>query len=318
MHDLVVQMLLRPAPGAHMAWNEQICTGRKPYMICPAPAYDRHHAICEMYGIRMLPVDLLDDGPDMDDVEKLVSSYNVVGMWCIPKYSNPSGTTYSPEVCRRLSVLRGALGFRLIWDLAYQVHDLTDVSDEVPNMLELCRAAGDEDKVLYIGSTSKITHASAGVAILGASVRNLEWFKQGLTVQNIGPDKINQLHHVRFLKSLSGIRAHMRKHREIIRPKFDVVDEVLTRELGNRGIATWNKPRGGYFVSMQVKAGCAQRVVELAADIGVKLTPAGAAFPHGNDPRDSHIRLAPTFPPFDEVRTAMEVVALCVQIAAAE
>ncbi len=303
MHDLVVQTLLH---------TPKI----RPAMICPVPGYDRHHAICEKYRIKMLPVPLTNEGPDMGAVEKILMEEPVMGIWCVPKYSNPSGITYSGKVCRQLATLKARRDFRIFWDLAYQVHDLTETPDELPNMFNLCGEARNEDRVFIIGSTSKITFASAGLAILAASKKNLEWFRQGLSVQTIGPDKLNQLRHVRFLKDMKGIRSLMAQNRRILKPKFDAVDEILTRELGGKGIASWNKPRGGYFVSLQVKRGCAKKVVALATDIGIKLTPAGAAFPHDKDPDDSHIRIAPTFPPLEEVRQAMEIVALCIQIAA--
>ena len=309
MHDLVVQMVLRPITDT---------LGENPTMICPVPGYDRHHAICEKYGIKMLTVQMKEDGPDMDVVQKLIEDNNIIGMWCIPKYSNPSGITYSHEVCRKLARLKAGKGFRLFWDLAYQVHDLEEVGDVLPNMFELCREAGNEDRVFLIGSTSKITFAGAGVAMLGASIRNLDWFGESLATQTIGPDKLNQLRHVRLLKDMEGIRQLMARHRRIIKPKFDAVGEILTRRLGGSGIAWWNKPRGGYFVSLYVEPGCAKLVVKLAAEIGVKLTPAGSAFPYDDDPNDSHIRIAPTYPPLDEVRQAMEAVAVCVQIAAEE
>lgn len=316
MHDLVVQGMLRALPGG-TNWNTACAFGKPPIMLCPVPGYDRHHAIDERYGIDMTPIPMTDEGPDMDLVEKWAKDPFVVGMWCTPKYSNPSGITYSADVCRRLASLEARnTSFRIFWDLAYQVHDLGETTDELPNMLELCRSYGNADRVFMIGSTSKITFAGGGIAVLAASERNLNWFKEGLSVQTIGHDKLNQLRHVKFLQSMDGIRILMARHREILKPKFDAVDEVLTEEIGGRNIASWNKPRGGYFVNLKVRSGCAKRVVELAGSLGVKLTPAGAAFPGGNDPDDSHIRIAPTYPSIEEVKRAMRVVGLCIQIAA--
>ena len=312
MHDLVVQMLLRQLGGSSVR-------GTAPTMLSPVPGYDRHFAICEQYGIKLVPVRMNESGPDLAQVRELLqSSDSIVGMWCTPKYSNPTGITYSPDVCRELAQMTAPSGFRIFWDLAYQVHDLEDVGDELPNFFDMCRESGQEDRVFVIGSTSKMTFAGAGLAVLGASSRNLGWYRRSLAVQTIGPDKLTQLRHVRFLKSLQGIRAHMLRHRSIIKPKFDIVEEVLGRELIRGVHATWNRPRGGYFVSLYVQKGHAKRVVELAGQLGVKLTPAGAAFPGGIDPDDSHIRIAPTFPPLLEVRQAMEVVALCVRLSAEE
>jgi len=328
MHDLVVQMLMRPVPGEVRRWDAYHNLRNQPVMLCPTPGYDRHHAICEHYGIRMLPVPMKDGALDIDLVESLVQTErNVFGIWCVPKYSNPTGITYSLEVCERLANMEAPPGFRIFWDNAYAVHDLTEQSDELPNLFELCcRAKGSgrqehrekEDRLFVIGSTSKITFASAGLAMLAASERNLAWFRQSLSVQTIGHDKLNQLWHVAFLKDMAGIRAHMAKHRAILKPKFDRVDEVLKRELSEFNFVRWNRPKGGYFVNLFVPKGRAKRVVELAGLLGVKLTPAGAAFPYGKDPDDSHIRIAPTFPPLSEVQKAMEVVALCIIIATYE
>ncbi len=319
MHDVIVQAILRPHPSWSIAWSNvffRVSENLKPIILCVVPGYDRHYAICERYGITMLMVTMNEDGPDMDRVVELLKEYpNIVGIWCIPKYSNPTGITYSERVARRLAYLKAEL--LIFWDLAYAVHDLRETSDEVPNILALCKEAHHENRVFIFGSTSKITFPGAGVAMLAASKENLEWFKEGLAVQTIGPDKLNQWRHVRFLRDMDGIREHMARHRAILRPKFDTVDEIFRKHLGGRNIATWTKPRGGYFVSLQVPKGCAKRVVGLAGELGVKLTPAGAAFPYGNDPDDSHIRIAPTYPPLEDVRQAMEVVALCVKLAAA-
>ena len=317
MHDVFVQALLRPHPEIKGSWNDLRSLGLKPKMLCPVPGYDRHHAICAHFDIEMLPVPMRDDGPDVRMIVELLKGRpDIIGMWCIPKYSNPTGITYSEKVARVLAYLRADI--LIFWDLAYAAHDLRETPDEVPNILELCKEAHHEDRVFIFGSTSKITFAGAGISMLAASEKNIAWFKESLAVQTIGPDKLNQLRHVRFLKDMDGVRALMAKHRAIIRPKFETVNEVFRQQLGGRGIAQWSNPRGGYFISLYVQHGCAKRVVTLAAELGVKLTPAGAAFPYGNDPEDSHIRIAPTFPPLAEVRQAAEVVALCVQIAAEE
>lgn len=324
MSDLVTQMLMRQVPGEIRRWDPYHNLRNRPIMICPVPGYDRHYAICKHLGIETVSVPLHADGPDMDAVEKIIRrERNVFGIWCTPKYSNPTGCTYSAEVCERLASLEAPAGFRIFWDNAYAVHDLTEQGDELPNMLELCCKTKQvrrekENRVFVIGSTSKVTFASSGLAMLASSKGNLDWYRESLAVQTIGPDKLNQLRHIRFLKDMNGVRAHMARHRKILRPKFDAVDEILSRELRGSNAATWNKPRGGYFVSLQVRPGYAKRVVALASDVGVKLTPAGAAFPNGVDPEDSHIRIAPTFPPLAEVRQAMEIVSLCIRIATGE
>lgn len=320
MHDIVAQAMMRPLPGVSYSWGEGISFGVRPKMLCPVPGYDRHFAINERFGIEMIPIPMTDTGPDMRAVVSALRDNKwVVGMWCTPKYSNPTGVTYSEKTCRHLARLpRKYSDLRIIWDLAYNAHDLTETPDELPNMLELCREAGHEDRVFVVGSTSKMTFAGSGLAMLAASKANIAWFKQGLSVRTIGPDKLNQLRHVHFLRDLEGIRAHMAKHRAILVSKFAAVDEILTRELAGTQLARWSEPHGGYFVSLWVTQGSAKRVVQLAADVGVKLTPAGAAFPYGKDPEDSHIRIAPTYPALADVRQAMEVLTLCIKLAAAE
>lgn len=264
MHDLVVQMLMRNTPGEIRWWDPHHNVRNRPIMLCPVPGYDRHFSICERYGIEMLPIPLNADGPDMDAVEEVLrgpKKWYVFGMWCTPKYSNPTGITYSQAVCERLAKMETWPGFRIFWDLAYNMHDLTDRGDELPNMLELCRTARvapdqptHANRVFVIGSTSKITFAGAGLAMLATSEENLAWYRECLGVQMIGPDKLNQLRHVRFLKNVDGIRAHMRRHRSIIAPKFRIVNEILERELGGKELAQWNEPRGRILCQFADKA----------------------------------------------------------------
>ncbi|HTR18365.1 MAG TPA: aminotransferase class I/II-fold pyridoxal phosphate-dependent enzyme [Candidatus Paceibacterota bacterium] len=319
MHDLVVQMLMRQLPDEERKWDPHHEIRYRPVMLCPVPGYDRHFSICERYGIEMVSIPLTDQGPDMDAVESVLGGpkgHRVFGMWCTPKYSNPSGITYSRDVCQQLASMKTAPGFRIFWDLAYNVHDLEEPGDELANFFELCRAVGNEDRPFIIGSTSKITFAGAGLAMLAASPRNLAWFRESLFVRTIGADKLNQLRHVEFLYSMKGIRDHMRKQAAIIKPKFDAMCEVFDRELGGRDIASWQKPRGGYFVALKVKKGCAKKTVSLAGELGVKMTPAGNTHPYGKDPNDEWFRCSPTFPPLEEVRLGAEVPAVCLRIAA--
>ncbi|MEO7033330.1 MAG: aminotransferase class I/II-fold pyridoxal phosphate-dependent enzyme [Polyangiaceae bacterium] len=312
MHDTVVRALLHGVPGSKEPWSRG-----KVKFICPAPGYDRHFAICEHHGIEMLTVALNDDGPDMAEVERLVASDDAIkGMWCVPKYSNPTGTTYSDAVVKRLAGMKtAAADFRLFWDNAYAVHDLYAQGDKLANILSACAEAGNPDRAIVFGSTSKISFAGAGVAALASSPANIADVKKHSAIQTIGPDKINQLRHVRFFKDFAGVVAHMQKHAELLRPKFEAVVSAFESELGGKGVATWTKPHGGYFVSLDTLDGCAAEVVRLAEAAGVKLTAAGATFPHGKDPRDRNIRIAPSMPPLAQVKTAMEVVTVCVLLA---
>lgn len=308
------------------AWTRGIL-GQAPWgglkavkFLCPSPGYDRHFAVCEYFGIQMIPVEMKDDGPDMDAVRALAESDPAVkGIWCVPKYSNPQGITYSDEVVRRFAALNpAARDFRIFWDNAYCVHHLTDTPDRLLNILDACRAAGKEDMVYLFGSTSKITFPGSGVAMMAASRRNIDDTKKLLAFQTIGPDKLNQLRHVRFFKNMDGIRAHMAKHAAILRPKFDAVLDRLDAEFSASGLLSWHRPNGGYFISVDTLDGCARRTVQLCAGAGVKLTPAGATFPYGLDPRDRNIRIAPTFPPVEELKAAIELFCLCVRIASVE
>ena len=320
MHDTVVQALLKSLPGAAEPWRSQPSVK----FLCPSPGYDRHFAICQHFGIEMIPVEMGADGPDMDRVEELAAADAAVkGIWCVPKYSNPTGATYSDAVVERLARMRtAAADFRIFWDNAYAVHHLGGAPDRLANMLEACRVAGQPDRPLIFGSTSKVSFAGAGVAMVAASEANVSFLKAGMSIQTIGPDKLNQLRHVRFFRDMAGIHAHMQKHAEILKPKFDAVHETLERELGGTNLAsslaTWSRPRGGYFVSLDTRDGFAKRVVGLAAEAGVKLTAAGATFPYGKDPRDRNIRIAPSLPSLEEIRQAMELVAVSIQVAAEE
>jgi DNA-binding transcriptional MocR family regulator len=314
MHDAVVRALLHGVPDGDGPWSKS-----KIKFLCPAPGYDRHFAICQHHGIEMITVDLDANGPDMATVEKLVAGdASIKGMWCVPKYSNPTGETYSAETVRRLAAMRAAApDFRLFWDNAYAVHDLEATSDPLVEILAACAKAGNQNRPLEFASTSKISFANAGVAALVTSAANVADAKKHLAIQTIGPDKVNQLRHVRFFKDAAGIKQHMQKHAALLRPKFEAVTRVFERELGGSGLATWTKPRGGYFVSLDTLDGCASEVVKLADEAGVKLTPAGATFPLGKDPRNRNIRIAPSLPPASQVETAMAVVTLCVQLASA-
>ncbi len=320
MYDTLSGAVLFGMPGGEAPWKDFGKDGAPVKFLCPVPGYDRHFTICERLGMEMINIDMIEDGPDMDAVEAAVmDDASVKGMWCVPKYSNPSGATYSDAVVDRLASMPVAAGdFRVIWDNAYAAHHLGGGPATVKNLLHACKDAGNPDRVLMFGSTSKISLAGAGVAMMAGSLTNIDDAKGKMFVSTIGPDKINQLRHVRFFGDLDGIAAHMDKHAAIIGPKFAAVDEILERRLGGKGIATWTKPEGGYFISVDVLDGCAAEVVRLAGAAGVKLTSAGATFPFGNDPDDSNIRLAPTMPSVDEIHGAMEVFCTCVELAAAD
>lgn len=301
--------------GGCLPW----CRQEKVKFLCPAPGYDRHFAITEYFGIEMIPVPMLRTGPDMDIIEALVKDRAVKGCWCVPKYSNPTGITYSDETVRRFAALKpAAKDFRIIWDNAYCVHDLTDTPDTLLNLYEECLKQGTEDQVFIFASTSKISFPGAGVSALAASVRNIEDVRKRLSVQTIGPDKLNQLRHILFLHDINGVKELMQGHRAILEPKFRIVHQALERELGTLGIAKWSSPNGGYFVNLDVMNGCAKRVVQLCKDAGVVLTDAGATFPYGADPNDSNIRIAPSFPPEEELTLAMQLLCICVKLAASE
>jgi DNA-binding transcriptional MocR family regulator len=316
MHDAIVHSMLSPLPGGERRWVDEPAVA----FLCPVPGYDRHFALCERFGIEMIPVPMTADGPDVDVVEELVSTDpRIKGIWCVPKYSNPDGVTYSDETVRRLaSMPTAAPDFRIFWDNAYAVHHLTDTEVEVADVLALAAEHGNPDRPFVFGSTSKITFAGGGVSFFGSSPANLKWLLALVAKRTIGPDKLNQLRHVQLLKDAGGLRDHMRAHRALLKPKFDAVDRILTERLGGTGLATWSKPQGGYFVSLDVPAGCARRVVSLAKDAGIALTPAGATFPYGKDPEDRNIRIAPTFATLADVEGAIEGLAVCVRLAATE
>ena len=297
--------------------NTPWCKLDKVKFLCPVPGYDRHFAITESFGIELINIPLHDDGPDMDMVEQYVNNDETVkGIWCVPLYSNPSGQSYSDEVVKRFAHLKpAAKDFRIFWDNAYCVHHLDpDHPDHVLDILSECEKAGNPDMVYKFGSTAKVTFPGAGISAIAASKANLEDMKKQMNVQMISHDKINQLRHVRFFKDLDGIKAHMRKQAEILRPRFEAVDEILTRELGGLEIGTWTKPHGGYFVSFDSLDGCAKAIVAKCKDAGVVMTGAGATYPYGKDPHDSNIRIAPSFPSLDELKMAAEIFCVCVKL----
>ena len=315
MHDTIVYALLKGVPGGAAPWSAAPVT-----FLCPAPGYDRHFAICEQFGIKMIAVPMTGHGPDMDVVEKLVASdASIKGMWCVPKYSNPTGETYSDATVERLARMQtAAADFRLFWDNAYGVHHLTDQHHEVANILEATAAAGNPDRAFVYASTSKITFAGAGLALFGSSKANVAWLSKNMGIRSIGPDKPNQLRHVHFIQDQAGLAKLMRGHAALINPKMHAVLDVFEALLAGRGVATWTKPQGGYFISLDVRDGSAKRVVQLAEEAGVAMVPAGNTFPNGNDPRNANIRVAPTFPPLDAVKLAAEGIALATLVGVSE
>ncbi|WDT92009.1 aminotransferase class I/II-fold pyridoxal phosphate-dependent enzyme [Streptomyces sp. SCSIO-PteL053] len=316
MHDCLVHALLSVVPGAESRWVDQ----ERIAFLCPVPGYDRHFALCERFGIEMIQVPMTADGPDMDLVERLVAEDAAIkGIWCVPKYSNPTGVTYSDETVARLaSMSTAAPDFRVFWDNAYAAHHLTGTAVEIPDMLAASTEAGHPDRTFVFGSTSKITLAGAGVAFFGSSTANVQWLVSKSSKRSIGPDKINQLRHALLLRDKDGLRAHMERHRALLQPKFEAVARILQAELGGTGLATWTSPEGGYFVTLQVPEGCAKKVVGCAAEAGIVLTPAGATHPYGEDPRDAVIRIAPSYPALDELEQAIEGLAVCVRLAGYE
>lgn len=299
------------------------CKLDKVKFLCPVPGYDRHFGITEFFGIEMINVPLLPTGPDMDMVEKLVAEDPAIkGIWCVPKYSNPQGYTYSEETVKRFANLKPAApDFRIYWDNAYSVHHLYDDEKDQDFLLEIldeCAKAGNPDMVYKFTSTSKISFPGSGIAALAASKANLDDIRKYITVQTIGHDKLNQLRHVKFFKDLEGVHAHMRKHAAILRPKFEMVEATLEKELGGLGIGEWTTPKGGYFISFESLEGCAKKIVAMAKEAGVVMTGAGATYPYGKDPKDSNIRIAPSFPPIDELEKAAQVFVVCVKLASVE
>ena len=297
------------------------CKLDKVKFLCVVPGYDRHFRITEYFGIENIPVPMLPTGPDMDMVEKLVAEdASIKGIWCVPKYSNPTGNSYSDETVMRMARLEpAATDFRIYWDNAYTVHHLYDMDqDRVIEILGECKRAGNPDLVYKFASTSKISFPGSGIAALAASLNNLEDIRRQLKVQTIGHDKVNQLRHVRFFGDIHGMMEHMRKHADILRPKFEAVEEILSQELDGLEIAKWTTPKGGYFMSFDTMDGCAKAVVMRCAKAGVVLTPAGATWPGGKDPHDSNIRIAPSFPPLEDLKTAAKVLALCTKLVSVE
>ena len=289
--------------------------------LCPVPGYDRHFSIMEYFGIEMINVPMTPNGPDMDMVERLVAQdESIKGIWCVPKYSNPQGYSYSDETVKRFAALKpAAADFRIYWDNAYAVHHLyDDRQDEILDILTECEKAGNADMVYVFGSTSKVTFAGAGIAAVASSKANLDAIRKSMTIQTIGYDKINQLRHVRYFKNFEAVKAHMRKHAEIMRPKFETVLRILDNELGGLGIGQWTRPNGGYFISFDAMEGCAKAIVSKCKEAGMVLTGAGATYPYGKDPKDSNIRIAPTFPTTEEMEMATELFVLCVKLVSVE
>ncbi|MDD6490171.1 MAG: aminotransferase [Clostridia bacterium] len=315
MFDTIACMMEQGKNG-EKPWNQQ----GKIKFLCPVPGYDRHFGVTQYFGIEMVNVPMTSTGPDMDIVEELVSKDSTIkGIWCVPKYSNPQGITYSDETVKRFAALKpAAKDFRIMWDNAYCIHDITDTPDTLLNIFDECKKTGNEDMVFEFCSTSKITFPGAGVAAIAASKANLELLEKRYNFQTIGYDKLNMLRHVLYFKNLDGVLEHMKKHKAILQPRFDMVTDKLEKELGGLGVANWTKPNGGYFVSVDVTDGCAKRVVALCKEAGVVLTGAGATYPYGNDPKDSNIRIAPTYPPISELETAMDIFCICTKMAALE
>ncbi len=315
MYDTIARAMLFGMAGSARPWAAE----EKITFLCPVPGYDRHFGVTESFGIRMTAVPMTPDGPDMDKVEQLAADDpSVRGMWCVPLYSNPDGITYSEETCRRLAAMQTAApDFTILWDNSYFVHHLDGNADSIPEMIGLCAAYGHPDRAYEFASTSKVTWAGAGIACVASSRTNIDFVRSKMKYQTIGPDKINQLRHVRFLRDRDGVAAMMDRHAKILKPKFDAVLRILEEELGGSGIAHWNVPRGGYFISLFVGQGTAKEVVRLCKECGVELTPAGATYPYGIDPDDSNIRIAPSFPPVEELKTAIGIFCVSVRLAAA-
>lgn len=316
MYDSISRSMTHGVMG-----NTPWCKLDKVKFLCPVPGYDRHFAITEYFGIEMINVPMTPEGPDMDMVERLVAEDPAIkGIWCVPKYSNPQGITYSDETVRRFARLKpAAKDFRIYWDNAYCVHHLyDDDQDQLIEIIEECKKAGNPDMVYKFSSTSKISFPGSGVAAIATSPNNLVDIKNQLKIQTIGHDKVNQLRHVRFYGDINGLRAHMLKHAAILRPKFEAVLEILDRELGDLEIGSWHKPKGGYFISFDTLEGCAKKVIAKCKKAGVTMTPAGATYPYGKDPMDSNIRIAPTYPNLEDLITATELFTLCVKIVSIE
>ena len=314
MHDIIVNAYTQGIGGC-----EPWCKQGEVIFLCPSPGYDRHFALSARYGIKNIPIAINEDGPDMDEVERLVQGNPAVkGIWCVPKYANPTGVTYSDEVVRRFAALRPAApDFRIFWDNAYALHDLADDGDELLNIFDALEEAGNTDLVYEFGSTAKITFPSSGVAFVAASPADIAQIHAAFSIERVSPEKILQLAHVLFLQNLGEVRAHMAKHAKILRPRFALVQSKLNEGLGDLGIATWTNPRGGYFVSFDGPEGSAKAIVSLMAELGVTLTTAGATWPYGVDPHDTNIRIAPTFPSLDDLGAALDIFVLVTKLVAA-
>jgi DNA-binding transcriptional MocR family regulator len=313
MFDFITLAYTHGVSGSE-PWFRQ---GRTKFL-CPVPGYDRHFSVTEFYNIQMLPVAMTPSGPQMDEVEELVKDPLVKGIWCVPIYSNPDGFTYSDETVRRLAAMKcAAPDFRIMWDHAYGVHHLYDTPDTLLNLYEEARKQGNEDRVVIFVSTSKITFPGAGVAAMAGSPAVIDQVRRRMSVQNIGHDKINMLRHVRFFQK-EDIQAHMKRHAAILRPKFEAVLDTLEQNLGGKDIARWNKPRGGYFINVRLLDGCAAETIRLLKEAGVVMTPAGASWPYGKDPQDSNVRIAPTFPPTDELKIAMQLFCVAAELVCAQ
>ncbi|MBR3314595.1 MAG: aminotransferase class I/II-fold pyridoxal phosphate-dependent enzyme [Atopobiaceae bacterium] len=314
MHDVVVNAYTKGIGG-----NAPWCTQGEVKFLCPSPGYDRHFAVTERYGIVNIPIAMTADGPDMDEVERLVNSDpQVKGMWCVPKYANPTGITYSDDVVRRIAALEPAApDFRVFWDNAYIVHDLYDEGDSLLNIFDVLAESGRQNLVYEFASTAKVTFPSSGMAFVTASPADIAEIRAAFSIERVSPEKLSQLAHVRFLHDVEGIRAHMARHAEVLRPRFELVQERLEAGLGDLGIATWTHPRGGYFVSFDGPEGSAKATVAMMAELGVTLTGAGATWPYGKDPHDTNIRIAPTFPSLADLGAALDVFVVAAKLVAA-
>lgn len=316
MYDMVARGMLRGYLG-ETPW----CKLDSVKFLCPVPGYDRHFAVTEHFGVEMINVPMTEEGPDMDMVEELVSKDAAIkGIWCVPKYSNPQGIVYSDEtVCRMANLKPAAKDFRIFWDNAYAVHHLYGAeTGELRNILEECERAGNEDMVFEFASTSKVSFAGGGISAIASSPANIADIKKSMAIQTIGFDKVNQLRHVRYFKDAEGVAAHMEKHAALLRPKFELVLDTMERDLAGLGAGEWIRPKGGYFITFEAPDGCATRIIQLAKEAGVVMTPAGAPFPYGKDPKDSVIRIAPSYPTPEELGQAAEVFVTCVKLAAVE
>ena len=316
MHDTFMRAMVKGVTEDSPPWVKL----PEVKFLCPSPGYDRHFFICDYLDIDMITVEMNDTGPDMDQVEELVAGDDgIKGIWCVPRYSNPTGVVYSDEVVDRLAAMKTkANDFRIFWDNAYAVHHLDDKPAQLKNILTSCKQAGNPERVIIFGSTSKITFAGSGVAMMAGSPKNMALTKKQMAFQTIGPDKLNQLRHAMFFKNVAGIDDHMKKHAAILKPKFEAVQTALEKELAGKNIADWSRPGGGYFVSIDTLEGCAAAVVQMAAEAGVKLTPAGSTYPYMKDPLDRNIRIAPSFPPLEDIRSAMQLVSICIQLVSIE